>query len=64
MAKKQDFASKVQKSLKAGQACKVCGNVYTFLKRVDSVYAEETGSWKYRTVNMKVCSCNEKEAYD
>ncbi len=63
MAKKQDFASKVARAQKHGATCKVCGDVYTFVKKVDSYYSEETASWKYNTLNVKVCSCNEKEVY-
>jgi len=63
MAKKQDFASKLAKGRKKGESCPVCGNVYTFLKKVESYYSNETDTWKYRTMNLKVCQCNEKEVY-
>ncbi|MFZ0390885.1 MAG: hypothetical protein WAN36_10545 [Calditrichia bacterium] len=63
MAKKQDFASKAAKAQKTGLACLQCGDVYTFVKKVDSYYSEESDSWKYQTKNIKVCRCNEKEIY-
>jgi hypothetical protein len=63
MAKKQDFASKVQKHAKLGNVCPVCGNVFTLLKKVESQYSEESKSWKYSERNVKVCQCNEKEVY-
>ncbi|MEJ2634815.1 MAG: hypothetical protein P8184_05930 [Calditrichia bacterium] len=63
MAKKQDFASKVAKAQKSGMACPVCGDVYSFVKKVESYHSDETDSWKYKTVNFKVCKCNEKEVY-
>lgn len=63
MAKKQDFASKVHKQSKLGNVCPQCGNTYTFLKKVESFYAEDAGTWRYATQNLKVCQCNEKEAY-
>lgn len=63
MAKKQDFASKVAKAQKVGLSCPVCGDVYSFVKKVNSYYSEESQSWKYQTNNIKVCKCNEKEVY-
>jgi len=63
MAKKQDFASKLAKGQKHGEMCPTCGNVFTFLKKVESYYSENSQSWKYRTMNLKVCNCNEKEVY-
>jgi hypothetical protein len=62
MAKKQDFASK-NKQAKAGNVCPTCDNAYTFLKKVESIYSEETQSWKYNTHTVKVCQCNEKQVY-
>ncbi len=63
MAKKSDFASKIQKASQTGPTCPVCGNVYTFLKKVEAVYSEEKKSWRFRTQNLKVCQCNEKAVY-
>ncbi|MEJ2051219.1 MAG: hypothetical protein P8Y60_15510 [Calditrichota bacterium] len=63
MAKKQDFASKVAKAQKMGQSCPVCGDVYTYVKKVESVFSEDNKSWKYQTDNVRVCKCNEKEVY-
>lgn len=62
MAKKQDFASKLHKG-KTGPTCPTCGNVYTFVKKVESYFSADTGTWKYKTMNLKVCQCNEKEVY-
>ncbi len=63
MAKKQDFSSKSKKMEKRGPLCPVCGNVFTYVKKVESYPSEESGSWKYRTQNIKVCQCNESEVY-
>ncbi len=63
MAKKQDFASKIAKQQRTGEICPQCGNAYTFLRKVESYYSEERQSWKYATMNLKVCQCNEKEVY-
>lgn len=63
MAKKKDFASKIAKAQKRGTSCPVCGDVYSFVKKVESYYSEESGSWKYQNNNIKVCKCNEKEVY-
>ncbi len=62
MAKKQDFATKLAKGKKRGETCPVCGNIFTLLKKVES-YKTEMGTWRYRTTNLKVCQCNEKEVY-
>lgn len=59
MAKKQDFASKVKG--KAKLSCPVCGTVYQFSK---VVYTEVTdGKVKFKTKNVKICKCNEKEVF-
>ncbi len=63
MAKRTDFAAKIAKASKQGPTCPVCGNVYTYVKKVESYYSEETGSWKFRTTHHRVCQCNEKEVY-
>lgn len=63
MAKKQDFSSKVKKQSMLGNVCPNCGNTFTYLKKVESVFSEETGTWKYANQNVKVCQCNEKEIY-
>lgn len=64
MARRTDFAAKMAKGQKQGPTCPVCGNVYTFVKKVESYYSEDSGSWKYKTMNLKVCKCNEKEVYN
>ena len=63
MAKKQDFASKIAKSKKVGLSCSTCGDVYSFVKKVESYYSEDSTSWKYKSKNFKVCKCNDKEVY-
>ncbi|RMG68552.1 MAG: hypothetical protein D6715_01875 [Calditrichaeota bacterium] len=63
MAKRQDFASKIQKGKNTGPTCPQCGDTYQMVKVVRSVYSEEKGSWKYQTKNVKVCSCNQAEVY-
>ncbi len=63
MARKTDFASKILKAQKGGPTCPVCESVYTYIQKVESYYSEETQSWKYKTQNLRVCKCNEKEVY-
>jgi hypothetical protein len=63
MAKKQDFASKVAKAQKGGDSCPVCGDVYQYLMKEKAYYSESNESWKYKKMNLKICKCNEKEAY-
>lgn len=59
MAKKQDFASKVKG--KAKLTCPVCESVYQLSK---VVYSEiQDGKVKFKTQNVKICKCNEKEVY-
>ena len=63
MAKKQDFSSKLQRVSRAGATCPICGNVYNQLKKVEPYFSEESKSWRYKSKNIKVCACNEKEVY-
>ncbi|RMI26789.1 MAG: hypothetical protein D6681_00855 [Calditrichaeota bacterium] len=63
MARRQDFASKVQKQSKHGTVCPTCDTAYHFVKKVSAYYSEKTRSWKYSTQNLKVCKCNEQEVY-
>ncbi len=63
MAKRQDFASKIQKGNKSGPTCPQCGETYQMVKVVRSIFSEEKGSWKYQTKQIKVCSCNQAEVY-
>ncbi len=62
MAKKQDFASKTQKS-KAGKTCPVCGEAYQYVKTVSMVPGEKEGSYHFAERIVAVCKCNEKEVY-
>ncbi len=61
MAKKVSFAQKMMKT--EIPTCPVCGEKYLFLKKVTTYKSEKTGSYKYLTQNLKVCKCNEKEAW-
>ena len=61
MAKKQSFAEKTMK--KAHQSiCPVCGAEMQYVRRVKALKTD-AGSWKFRSVNVGVCKCNEKEIY-
>ena len=62
MAKRQDFASKIFNKPDV-PTCPVCGEAYTFLKKVVSYPSEKTGTWKFANQNLKVCKCNEKAVY-
>ncbi len=61
MAKKMTFLDKVQKK-SGGESCPVCqGEIH----RIKHIKAEKSpkGNWKFRTRNVAVCKCNEKEIY-
>ncbi len=62
MAKTQSFADKAQGKHKIN-ICPVCNGDIQYIKQVRAIKSP-TGSWKYRTVNVAVCQCNEKEIYD
>ena len=62
MAKKQDFASKTQKS-KQGKNCPVCGETYTYVKVVNTVPSDKEGAFRFSEQMVAVCKCNEKEVY-
>ena len=53
MAKRQDFVSKLAKGQKKGEACPTCGSVFSFLKKVESYFSDDTQTWKYRAANLK-----------
>lgn len=61
MAKKQTFLDKSQIKDHTTH-CPVCDGE---LQRIKHVKAErgENGAWKFRTQNLAVCKCNEKEIY-
>ncbi len=61
MAKKQTFLDKT-KSKESGHICPICDAEFQFVKHVKAVKAEND-AWKFRTVNARVCKCNEKEIY-
>ena len=61
MAKKQSFADKSSKKAHS-QTCPTCSEVKQFVKHVKAVKSE-VGSWKFRTVNVGVCKCNNAEIY-
>ena len=61
MAKKQTFLDKTQKK-GASNLCPVCEGE---IQRIKHVKAEkgDNGAWKFRSQNVGVCKCNEKEIY-
>jgi len=61
MAKKQSFLDKTQKK-KFSQTCPVCDQEIQRIQHVKAVKSE-TGAWKFRSQNIGVCKCNEKEIY-
>ncbi|NOX89421.1 MAG: hypothetical protein GXO77_10370 [Calditrichaeota bacterium] len=62
MAKKQDFASKTQKG-KHGKTCPVCGEVFTYVKKVNMLPSQKEGAYGFAEKIVAVCKCNEKEVY-
>lgn len=61
MAKKQTFANKLQGKGGADH-CPVCDGDIQRVKQVRAVKAE-SGAWKFRSLNVKLCKCTEKEMY-
>ena len=61
MAKRQSFADKSNKKLHA-MTCPICSDEKQYVKFVKAV-KNETGGWKFRTANIGVCKCNQKEVY-
>lgn len=61
MAKKQTFLDKTQKR-PGTDFCAVCD---ADIQRIKHVKAQkgDNGAWKFRTQNVGVCKCNEKEIY-
>ncbi len=49
-----------KKSLEAG--CPICEGEVHRIKHVKAVKGEN-GAWKFRTQNVAVCKCNEKDIY-
>ena len=62
MAKRQTFADKLTKKAHT-VICPVCEGTVQFIKHVKAVKTD-SGGWKYRSTNVGVCKCNEKEIYD
>ncbi|MBU8934115.1 MAG: hypothetical protein KOO62_08905 [candidate division Zixibacteria bacterium] len=60
MAKKQSFADKAAKR-GFTSTCPVCDTELAYIKHVKAVKSEN--GWKYRSLNVGVCKCNEKEIY-
>ena len=60
MAKKQSFADKASKKVH-GVICPICETNLQYIKHVKAIKTEN--GWKYRTLNVGVCKCNEKEVY-
>ena len=61
MAKKQSFLDKSQKKDQA-ITCPVCDGTVSRIKHVKAVKGTN-GAWKFRSMNVGVCKCNEKEIY-
>ena len=61
MAKKQTFLDKSQK-LERANFCPICEDEIHRIKHVKAVKGDN-GAWKFRTQNIGVCKCNEKEIY-
>ena len=61
MAKKQTFLDKTQKKV-GSNFCAVCDTDINRIKHVKAVKGDN-GAWKFRTQNVGVCKCNEKEVY-
>ena len=59
MAKKQDFARKVKGNI--GEQCQICDTVYQFTQIVNPNV--DGDAIKFKTTNVKVCKCNEKDIY-
>jgi len=61
MAKRQSFADKSNKRIHT-MTCPICSEDKQFIKYVKAVKTD-SGSWKFRAVNVGVCKCNIKEIY-
>jgi len=61
MAKKQGFLNKSMKKGE-GKLCPVCDGELQRIKHVKAVRADN-GAWRFRSANIAVCKCNEKEIY-
>ena len=61
MAKKMSFADKAAKKARA-KICPVCNEAIQYIRYVGAVKGDN-GAWKFRTQNVGVCKCNEKEIY-
>ncbi len=60
MAKKQTFGDKSSKK-SYDVVCPACDQTKQYVKHVKAVKTD-TG-WKFRSLNVGVCKCNEKEIY-
>ncbi len=61
MAKKQSFADKTSKKAHSVE-CPVCKESFQYIRHVKAVKTEG-GAWKYKSRNMGVCKCNQREVY-
>ncbi|MCK4632074.1 MAG: hypothetical protein KAT79_02320 [candidate division Zixibacteria bacterium] len=61
MAKRQSFADKSSKKVYT-MTCPVCSEEKQFVKFVKAVKTD-AGAWKFRSANVGVCKCNQKEIY-
>ena len=60
MAKKQTFGDKSSKK-STGVVCPACDQAKQYVKHVKAVKTDS--GWKFRSLNIGVCKCNEKEVY-
>ncbi|MFQ6617638.1 MAG: hypothetical protein ACE5QV_03020 [Fidelibacterota bacterium] len=62
--KDRSFIIKMKKGLlKTGKSCPHCGELYTYVKYVNSLRSEKTGGWRYNQRMVPVCKCNYSEIY-
>ncbi|MEK7263604.1 MAG: hypothetical protein AAB071_03730 [Bacteroidota bacterium] len=63
MAKQQTFADKATKlAAQAGRKCPKCGEISQPTLFI-STERSQHGGWRFSEKHIKVCKCNEKEAY-
>lgn len=61
MAKKQSFSDKSSKKAHA-MTCPVCQETKQYVRHVKAIKTD-AGSWKFRSLNVGVCKCNNTEVY-
>jgi hypothetical protein len=62
MAKDKSFAAKVARSTHITvRRCAVCGEVMTFIHRVEAVPRPNKNSYGFKEGQVAVCKCNTKQ---